>query len=101
MAGALLCAMAPLSAQDAATPAADSSPLMVPAQHISVEAQAGIDRVAVALQNTKLASITSHSTSDEVLPFGYVLQNNQEVTLRLQSPNKLRVEVSGDIKNRS
>jgi len=101
LAGALLYAMAPLSAQDAAAPAADSGPLLVPAQRISVEAQAGIDRMAAALQNTKLASVTSHSTSDEVLPFGYVLQNNQEVTLTLQSPNKLRVEVSGDIKNRT
>ncbi len=101
LAGVLLAAMAPLSAQDAAAPAEDSSPLMVPAQRISAEAQAVIDRMTAALQSTKVASIASHSTSDEVLPFGYVLQNNQEVTLTIQSPNKLRAEVSGDIKNRT
>lgn len=101
LASVLLTAMAPLSAQDAAAPAADAGPLMVPAQRISPEAQSVVDRMTAALQSTKVASIASHSTSDEVLPFGYVLQNNQEVTLTYQSPNKLRAEVSGDIKNRT
>jgi hypothetical protein len=101
LAGVLLAAIAPLSAQDAAAPAAAAGPLMEPAQRISIEAQAVIDRMTAALQNTKVASITSHSTSDEVLPFGYVLQNNQAVTLTFQSPNKLRAEVSGDIRNRT
>jgi hypothetical protein len=99
--GALLTTMAPLSAQVAAAAADSTGSPMVPAQRISVEAQAVVDRMEAALQNTKVASITAHSTSDEVLPFGYVLQNNQEVVLTLQSPNKLRAEVRGDIRNRT
>lgn len=100
LAGMLLAAMAPLSAQDAA-PAEDSGPLMVPAQRISVEAQAVVDEMTAAMQKLKVFSIDSSSTSDEVLPFGYVLQNHQRATLTVQSPNKLRAEVSGDIKNRT
>lgn len=101
LAGVLLAVTAPLSAQDAAAAAEDTGPPMVPAQRISPDAQAVVDKMTAALQSLKVASISVHGTSDEVLPFGYVLQNNQEATLTLQSPNKLRAEVSGDIKNRS
>lgn len=101
LAGVLLTAMTPIAAQDAAAPAADSGPLMVPAQRISVEAQAVVDRMTAAIRNLKAFSIESEAVKDEVLPFGYVLQNHQHTTLTLQSPNKLRAEVSGDIKNRS
>lgn len=101
LAGLLLAAMAPLSAQDAAAPADASGPLMVPAQRISVEAQAVVDEMTAALRKLKVFSIESNSTSDEVLPFGYVLQNHQHGTLTVQSPNKLRAEVSGDVKNRT
>lgn len=101
LAGALLGAGAPLAAQDAAALAADDGPLMVPAQRISVEAQAVVDRMTAAIRNLKAFSIESEATSDEVLPFGYVLQNHQHATLTVQSPNKLRAEVGGDIKNRT
>ncbi len=101
LAGVLVSAMAPLAAQDAADPAAESGPLMVPAQRISVEAQAVVDRMTAAVRNLKAFSIESEVVKDEVLPFGYVLQNHQHTTLTLQSPNKLRAEVSGDIKNRT
>ena len=101
LAGVLLSAMMPLSAQDAAAPADGSGSLMVPAQRISPDAQAVVDKMTAALQKLKVASISAHGTRDEVLPFGYKVQNHEQATLTFQAPNKLRAEVTGDIRDRS
>ena len=46
-------------------------------------------------------SVTAQITRDEVLPFGYKLQNHESARMWVQRPNRLRMEVAGDIKNRT
>ena len=91
----LLLAM-PLAAQEAAS--APGSPSI--AQAISPEAQAVLDRMTAFLKVQKTFSIDSQSTRDDVVAFGYKLQNNEHATLTAQLNNKLRVEVSGDDRER-
>jgi hypothetical protein len=92
----LLLVAAPLAAQETAQPAGT----VAPAQLISPEAQAVLDRMTAFLKAQKTFSIDSQSTRDEVVAFGYKLQNNEHATLTAQLTNKLRVEVSGDDRNR-
>jgi len=92
----LLCSAAPLVAQEATAPA--GSPAI--AQVISPEAQAVLDRMTAFLKAQKNFSIDSQSTRDEVVAFGYKVQDNEHATLTAQLTNKLRVEVSGDDRNR-
>jgi len=87
---------APLAAEEAA-PAADSA---APDHAISPEAQAVLDHMTAFLKAQKSFSIDSQSTRDEVVAFGYKLQSNEHATLTAQLTNKLRVEVSGDDRNR-
>lgn len=101
LAGVLLAAMTPLAAQEADPAAPASEPPMVPAQRISLEAQAIVDRMTAALQSIKSFSVQTHGTRDEVLPFGYVVQNHESGTLTVQSPNKLRAEIDGDVRKRT
>jgi hypothetical protein len=84
---------APLAAEEAAAPAAE-------VHGISPEAQAVLDRMTAFLRAQKSFSIDSQSTRDDVVAFGYKLQNNEHATLTAQLNNKLRVEVSGDDRNR-
>jgi len=93
----LLLVAAPLGAQEAAP--APGSPAV--AQVISPEAQAVLDRMTAFLKSQKTFSIDSQSTRDEVVAFGYKLQNNEHATLTAQLTNKLRVEVSGDDRERT
>ena len=67
---------------------------------ISPEAQAVLYRMTAFLRAQKSFSIDSQSTRDDVVAFGYKLQNNEHATLTAQLNNKLRVEVSGDDRNR-
>ncbi len=98
---ALLLTLAlPLAAQEATTPAAPA-PEMVPAQEISPEAQAVIDRMSKTLQGLTTFSISGQSSRDEVIAFGYKLQYNESATLTVQRPNRLRAEISGDYRNRT
>lgn len=87
-------------AQDTSTtdkPAAE----MVPAQEISPEAQAVIDRMSKTLQGLTTFSISGQSSRDEVIAFGYKLQYNESATLTVQRPNRLRAEIKGDLRNRT
>jgi len=87
---------APLAAEEAAAP--PGSPAI--AQVISPEAQAVLDRMTSFLKSQKTFSIDSQSTRDQVVAFGYKVQNNEHATLTAQLTNKLRVEVSGDDRER-
>lgn len=93
----LLLATGPLIAQEKAPPAADAG---APARAISPEAQAVLDRMSAFLTAQKTFSIDSQSTRDDVVAFGYKVQDNEHATLTVQLPNKLRTEISGDERNR-
>lgn len=92
----LLLLALPLAAQETAAPTDPGAPV----QAISPEAQAVLDRMTAFLKAQKTFSIVSDSTRDEVVAFGYKLQDNEHATLTTQLSTKLRVEVSGDDRNR-
>lgn len=93
---ALLAFAAPLAAQQAA---ADTQ--AGPAgQGVSAQAQAIVDRMTAYLRGLPAFSIDSHTSRDEVLAFGYKMQNNESSRLIYRKPDELRVEVNGDIRNR-
>jgi len=68
---------------------------------VTPKAQAVLDRMTGFLQAQRTFSIDAQSTRDEVVAFGYKLQNNEHSLLTVQRPDKLRVELSGDIRNRT
>ena len=80
---------APVLAQDAP-----------PGQQISPEAKAVLDGMTNYLKGLQAYSIEAHGTRDEVLDHGFKLQHNETAWLKVQRPNKMRAEVSGDLKNR-
>jgi hypothetical protein len=68
---------------------------------ITPQAQAVLDRMTATLNSLQRYAVTAHITRDEVLPFGYKLQNNESARMWVEAPNRMRVEVDGDIKNRT
>ena len=95
----LLSVAAPLAAQEATN--SDSPPPGTERTTVSPEAQAVIDRMTCYMRGLKTYSIESWSTRDEVVSFGYKLQHNEHSVTTLQLPTKLRVDVDGDVRNRS
>ena len=96
------CLMAiPLSAQETAPVPGTDATLAESAPAVSPEAQGVLDRMTTYMQGLQNFSIESRSTRDEVLPYGYKLQNNEKASLVVQRPNKLRSEVSGDLRTRT
>lgn len=93
----------PASAQDAVAPdaGADQTVTLETGAVITPEAQAVLDRMTATLTALQRYSVSAKITRDEVLPFGYKLQNNESARMWLERPNRLRVEVEGDIKNRT
>ena len=68
---------------------------------ITPDAQAVLDRMQATFNGMKRYAVTADITRDEVLPFGYKLQNNESARMWVEAPNRLRLEVEGDIKNRT
>lgn len=103
--GILLAAasVAPAWAQDAAETDVDVDETVVLQMNsvITPDAQAVLDRMKATLSSLQRYSISAHITRDEVLPFGYKLQNNESARMWVERPNRLRMEVAGDIKNRT
>jgi hypothetical protein len=97
LAALLLLFAAPLIAEEKAPAATEPA---APAQAISPEAQAVLDRMTAFLKAQKSFSIDSQATRDNVVAFGYKLQSNEHATLTTQLSNKLRVELSGDDRDR-
>lgn len=100
--------VAPGWAQEA--PAPDASKETAPAEPlvtldsggvITPRAQAVLDRMTATLKSLQRYSVTAQITRDELLPFGYKLQNNESARMWVEAPNRLRMEVSGDVKNRT
>lgn len=95
--GLLLTAATP--AQEAATPAPAADASAAP-RGISPEAKAVIDRMTAYMGGLQNFSIESQGTRDEIMPSGYKLQRNEQASLVVQRPNRMRAEVSGDLRNR-
>jgi hypothetical protein len=109
MGGLLLAAtsLMPASAQDAADaevdPAIDTDEIasLEFDSVIAPDAQAVLDRMTAAFDGLKRYAVTAHITRDEVLPFGYKLQHNESARMWVDAPTRMRMEVAGDIKNRT
>lgn len=104
--GILLAAvgMTPAWAQDPAEEAAEADDNMVVLDTTAVitpAAQDVLDRMTATLNSLQRFMVTAHITRDEVLPFGYKLQNHEAARMWVERPNRLRVEVEGDIKHRT
>ena len=100
LSASLLALAAPLTAQEAASTAAAGQP-QVSSQVVSPEAQAVLDRMGAYLRGLNTFSVTAHVTRDEVVALGYKLQNNEQSTITVQRPDKLRAEISGDERDRT
>ena len=98
----VLALSAPLAAQEPAAPAAGSADsAAVSAQVVSPEAQAVLDRMTAYLRGLQTFSIEAQASRDEVVALGYKLQHNERSTLVVQRPDKLRADITGDIRNRT
>jgi hypothetical protein len=92
--------MAAIGDQGATAPApAASAPSAAPLG-ISAEAKAVVDRMTAYLGTLQSFSIDSEGSRDELTAGGYKLQHNEQARLVVQRPNRMRAEVSGDLRNR-
>ena len=103
--GILLAAatVAPVWAQDSSETHVDANDAEVLETDavIAPEAQAVLDRMTATFGKVHSYAITAQITRDEVLPFGYKLQHRETARMWVETPNRLRLEVEGDIKNRT
>jgi len=83
----------------AATPPAAPATASKPA--IAADAAAVLERMAAYLKGLDRFSISARETRDEVLAYGYKLQRQQTANMVVQRPDKMRVEVEGDLKVRT
>lgn len=96
--GAMACSLAaPLAAQEAG----QGGETAVASSNVSAEAEAVLARMTGFMQGLESFSIESRSTRDELLAYGYTLQNNERASVVVQRPDKLRSEVSGDVRDRT
>lgn len=96
---ALALATVPVAAQEPAPP--DRNTAAQSAQVVSDEARAVLDRMTRYLRGLQTFSIETQASRDEVVALGYKLQNNERSVIVVQRPNKLRADISGDIRNRT
>lgn len=97
----LLALTVPIAAQESAAPEASADTAAISRQAVSPAAQAVLDRMTRYLRGLQTFSIETHASRDEVVSLGYKLQNNERSVVVVQRPNKLRAEISGDIRNRT
>jgi hypothetical protein len=90
----------PIAAQESATSNPSTPSEQASDQAVSPDAQAVLDKMTAYLRGLHTFSISGDSTRDEVVDYGYKLQDNEHSELIAQRPSKLRAEVSGDIRNR-
>jgi hypothetical protein len=89
----------PAVAQEPASP--DKAAAAESAQAVSDEARAVLDRMTRYLRELQTFSIETQASRDEVVALGYKLQNNERSVIVVQRPNRLRADISGDIRNRT
>lgn len=87
------------SAQEAPMPGSSGSGH--PSQDIPDDARAVINRMTATLQGLDKFSIRAQGSRDELLAYGYKLQNNESAELIVDRPNHLRSEIRGDIRDRT
>lgn len=87
--------------QDAASTAPTARDAAVSERVVSPEAQTVLDRMTQYLRGLDKFSVDTHASRDEVVAFGYKLQNNERSTLIVQRPDHLRAEIAGDVRNRT
>lgn len=92
---------AAVPAQAPASAPADATVVLRNDGVVTPEAQAVLDRMAASLGALSKFSLTAAITRDEVLPYGYKLQNIESAQMWVQRPNKLRLEVDGNVKKRT
>jgi len=68
---------------------------------VTPAAQAVLDRMTASMKSMSTVGVTAHITRDEVLAFGYKLQHNETARMWLERPSRMRVELAGDVKNRT
>ena len=88
-------------AQNPSSTATAPSDAAVSERVVSPEAQAVLDRMTGYLRGLQSYSVDTDASRDEVVAFGYKLQNNERSTLLVQRPHHLRAEISGDVRNRT
>ncbi|QSX78795.1 DUF2092 domain-containing protein [Agrilutibacter solisilvae] len=93
----------PASAQQQAPapPASDEAVYREPQPVVTRDARAVLDRMTAYLNGLDSFTVEAQVSRDETLPFGYKLQNNETARMTVQRPNRMRVDVDGDIKHRS
>lgn len=91
---------APMAAAQSSTQALDPA-IVEQAGEVTAEARAVLDRMTAYLQGLQNFEISARITRDEVLPFGYKLQNHETARMTVRRPDGMRVDVDGDIKHRS
>jgi hypothetical protein len=96
----LLMLAAPLAAEETAPDSQSAAPATEPTT-ISPEAKSVLANMVAFMGTMKTFSIEGDSTRDEVVNFGYKVQHNQHGILTVQSPNKLKSEISGDLRERT
>ena len=96
---AAACAVPTTAAQDPAAKRALDTAGDSPG--IGPEAKAVLDRMTAYLGTLERFSIVASESRDQVLSFGYKLQRNQSAKMVVQRPDRLRVDVTGDIKTRT
>lgn len=89
----------PAMAQEPAP--ADKAAAAESTQVVSDEARVVLDRMTRYLRGLQTFSIETQASRDEVVALGYKLQNNERSVIVVQRPNKLRADISGDIRNRT
>jgi hypothetical protein len=70
-------------------------------QALSPEARQVLDRMTAQLRQLQTFSVRTRATRDEVVALGFKLQNNETSHVIVQRPNRLRAEVTGDVRNRT
>lgn len=97
----LLAAMAlalPLGQAFAADPAPPSA---APSARVPADARAVMDRMGAYLGSLESFSVSAQTSRDQLVDEGYKLQNNEAVTMHVRRPDRMRVEVDGDMGGRT
>lgn len=90
----------PSAAAQSGTQALDQAIVELDSE-VTPEARAVVERMTTFLQDLERFEVSARITRDETLPFGYKLQNNETTRMTVRRPDRMRVDVDGDIKHRS
>ena len=70
-------------------------------QNIDPDAKKILDAMSAYMASVKKFTLHADTSRDDVLAFGYKLQTNDAIDLRVRRPDRLRADVSGDNQNSS